>query len=363
MATELATTTPTSMNKGDGEYSYSQNSQLQRNGVELIKVLIKQGIAENLDLAQLFSSSSPKSFKIVDLGCSVGRNTFTAVQNIIQSVKLKYQTLSGSSKVALEFQVFFNDLASNDFNTLFKNLPLDRKYFCAAVPGPFQGRLFPEKSIHFIHSSFALHWLSNAPKELMDRHSPSYNKGRIYYPSAPKEVSKAYATQFGKDIGAFLDARAQEVVHGGLMAILILCIPDGVPYSQCYVLELYELLGTSISDMANEGLISEDKVDSFNLPIYNPTEKELKALIEKNACFSIEKMEPIHPTWNSDIRLVVLHFRAAWEGLVSDHFGNDIIDDLFDRLLKKVMASHVFTDSTCYELIVQLFVLLKRNDA
>lgn len=43
--------------------------------------------------------------------------------------------------------------------------------------------------------------------------------------------------------------------------------------------------------MAVKGLVSEDKVDSFNFPKYGPTPQELKDLIEKNGCFSIEKME------------------------------------------------------------------------
>jgi hypothetical protein len=71
--------------------------------------LVNEAIAEKLDINQLvFSSTSSKLFTIADLGCFVGPNTFIAVENIINYVKLKYQSF-GSNQEALEFQVFFND--------------------------------------------------------------------------------------------------------------------------------------------------------------------------------------------------------------------------------------------------------------
>jgi hypothetical protein len=83
-----------------------------------------------------------------------------------------------------EFQVYFADLPSNDFNTLLRTLPprladdmtvgdgktaaaLDednppasRSYFAAAVSGSHYRRLFPRQTLHFCHSSISLHWLS-----------------------------------------------------------------------------------------------------------------------------------------------------------------------------------------------------------
>ncbi|KAK6290147.1 hypothetical protein POUND7_001688, partial [Theobroma cacao] len=88
--------------------------------------------------------------------------------------------------------VVFNDIVSNDFNTLFKSLPSDRQYFVAGVPRRFQGRLFFKAFLRFVHSSYALLWLLNAPKELMDKNSHH-----------------------------FLAARAEELVDGGLMALVL----------------------------------------------------------------------------------------------------------------------------------------------
>ena len=205
----------------------------QREGVENALVLINEGITEKLDLEQIISSSASKAFTVADLGCSVGPNSVIAVQNIIESVKLKYQSLDTNNiQDDLEFQVLFNELVSNDFNTLFKSLPPVRQYFAAGVPGRFQDRLFPKASLHFVHSSYALHWLPNAPKELMDKNFPTFNKGRIYYNNSAKKVGEVYSAQFAKHMESFLGARAEELVVGGLTAIVLLCLPNDIPPSQ-----------------------------------------------------------------------------------------------------------------------------------
>uniref|UniRef100_A0A2N9IK40 Uncharacterized protein n=1 Tax=Fagus sylvatica TaxID=28930 RepID=A0A2N9IK40_FAGSY len=356
-------TESTPMKGGDGPYSYAHNSSYQRQGVEIARVLINEAIAEKLDIDQFFSSStSSKLFNIADLGCSVGPNTIIAVENIINSVKLKYQSF-GPNQEVLEFQVFFNDHASNDFNTLFKSLPSDKKYFAAGVPGLFQGRLFPKASLHFVHSSYALHWLSKVPKELIDKKSPAWNKGRIFYNNAPNEVREAYSAQFSKDIESFLNVRAQELITGGLMTLIILCVPDGSS-SQCSKFALFDLLGACLNEMSDVGLLSEDKVDSFNFPQYHPTRQELETLVKRNSCFSIERMEPlIFPErirMALDVQMVILQLRAAWEELIKGHFGNDIIDELFDLFKKKIVESSFLSQSSVMPML-EIYVLLKRK--
>lgn len=177
------------------------------------------------------------------------------MEEIIDAITKNYKSQK-SSNPSPEFHVFFNDKTSNDFNALFLSLPQDRKYFVAAAPGSFHRRLFPKSSMHFMHSSYALHWLSGAPKESMDRNSPAWNKGRVHYWSAPEEVIRAYETQFAMDMEGFLNARAEELVNGGMMVIIMPGVPFGMPFSQLTNGLIYDLMGSCFMDMAKEVRLS-----------------------------------------------------------------------------------------------------------
>ncbi|XP_028804074.1 probable S-adenosylmethionine-dependent methyltransferase At5g38780 [Neltuma alba] len=205
------------MNGGDGQYSYAQNSNHQRTGADTTKHIAKEVILEILDLETLLQDTS-KVFHIADLGCSVGPNTFFTVQNIIDAVNLTFQSQTHSTiDSSLELQVFFDDHVGNDFNSRFNSLPDDKQYHATAMPGSVYGRLFPESSIHIFNSSYALHWLSNVPKEIVAKNSHAYDKGKIYFTSeVDKEVAEAYSAQFARNIESFLNFRALELVPGGI---------------------------------------------------------------------------------------------------------------------------------------------------
>ncbi|PIA54951.1 hypothetical protein AQUCO_00901095v1 [Aquilegia coerulea] len=342
------------MNAGEGPLSYTQNSYHQKEGLITSKAIIDEAIAERLDIKR-FSTSCP--FTIADFGCSTGPNTFVLVQNVIEAVEAKYKQCPSLSSHVPEFQVYFNDHVSNDFNTLYKSIPFDKKYFVAGVPGSFFGRLFPKASLNFAHSSYALQWLSMAPTELLDKESPAWNKGRITYANAPEEVFKAYSAQFAKDMTSFLNARAEEVVPGGLVALLLVGTTDDVLSHQSVFVRLFGLMGSCLMEMAELGLLSETEIDSFNMPVYNTSPKEMKGLIEENGCFSIESMDPIvHEV--PDAKTCSIHLRAGMEGVLKEHFGSEIMDELFHRFTKKIEESSILSI-----LPNELSVILKRKVA
>lgn len=346
---------------GDGPYSYTRNSHFQRAATTAAKAVIDDAIAEKLDLEKI-RSASERTFRIADMGCSVGPNTFIAAENIINAVQHKYQ-LQGLASHIPEFQVFFSDHASNDFNTLFTSLPPERQYFAAGVPGSFYGRLFPKSSLHFVHSSYALQWLSEVPAELLNKNSPAWNKGRVHYTGAPDDVARAYTAQFSLDMSTFLDARAEEITVGGMMVLIIPAIPDGIPHSRVPGGVMFDFLGLSLMDMAKEGLISEADVDSFNLPVYATSAREMTELVAKNGRFSIDRMEMTSPRSRMDGPIsgqaCTMHLRAGMAGIISKHFGAEIIDELFHRFYKKTQEFSDRLDST-YDKGTQICVILTR---
>ncbi|KAJ0476418.1 putative theobromine synthase [Helianthus annuus] len=123
-------------------------------------------------------------FMIADLGCSSGMNTLLVASNIIN---ILHEVCHENNRKTPQSQVCLNDLFGNDFNNLFKLLPdfydnLKKDQgesiggcFVSVVPGSFYGRLFPDKSLHFVHSSYSIQWLSQVPYQSNSISSYIYN--------------------------------------------------------------------------------------------------------------------------------------------------------------------------------------------
>ncbi|KAJ7970305.1 putative S-adenosylmethionine-dependent methyltransferase [Quillaja saponaria] len=343
------------MKGGDGQYSYRNNSNAQKEAADQAKLKLEVAIIENLDIENVTPTSY--TFSIADLGCSVGPNTFIAVNNIIEAVKQSYKTKFGKLNNLPDFQVYFNDHTSNDFNLLFSNLPNTREYFAAGVPGSFYNKLFPKSSLNFVYSAFAIQWLSKVPQELSDLNSPLCNKGRIHYANAPNEVGKAYYSQYEKDMEIFLQARAQELVPGGLMTILTPGRRDGNLPAQTSLGPFFLPLETSIVDLANEGILSKEALDLFNVPMYYPSKEELQTQITRNGCFSIVKVEEYSPEF---LPLVsAQQCRAGFENIITKNFGHKIMEQVFERYSNKIagLPPLVANDGTR----TGFFVILKHN--
>lgn len=343
----MTTTFP--MSAGDGPYSYSRNSHLQKEVLDGAKEMMRDAIIQKLNIKDMLPSSN--TFCIAEFGSSVGPNTFSAMQHVVEALKEKYHKDN-----IPEFQIFFNDHITNDFNTLFRSLPVDRSYYSFGAPGSFHGRLFPSRSIHFAHCSCAIQYLSKIPKELLDEKSPSWNKGLIHYVGASNvEVVKAYFAQFEKDMEMFFNARAEEIVPGGMMVIV-------TPLSG--YIRLLGLFGSSLMDLVHEGKLDELLVDSFNLPMYYPTHEDMTKVVERNGYFSIEKMESTYIKSKlvdeADAKTLMIDIRAVVEGLLINHFGSEIAEEACERTILKSDEISTWMKNN-YEKTSQLFVALKRK--
>ncbi|KAL3510654.1 hypothetical protein ACH5RR_030055 [Cinchona calisaya] len=347
-----------SMNGGEGPNSYSKNSKLQKEGLDKAKVFISESIAEILEIQK-----DLQVFTIADYGCSAGPNTFSTVETIIQAVQHKYKTHCPELKIP-EFLVFFNDHVINDFNTLFRTLPPGRQYMAAGVPGSFHGSLFPKSSINLMDSAFSLHWLSQVPQEVTEESSKMWNKGRISYPHSSNQIIEAFRAQFFSDMKAFIKERSEELAPGGLLVMLIPGRPDGTPPSECRAVHIFECLSETLADM---GLMSEDLVDLFNLPVFFPSASEVKEVIRCNSHLNIERVDEVHyginPSSPGYIESFKMHLRAGLEGILCKHFGPNLIDDIFDRYPEKLEDFFKTPSSTYLGKTDKLLLLVLRNNA
>ena len=80
--------------------------------------IVGEAIVKIVDILKISPSTT---IRVADLGCSVGPNTFFAMENILEAIELKCQNQGLDSQIP-EFQVFFND-----FSTLFASLSPSQK--------------------------------------------------------------------------------------------------------------------------------------------------------------------------------------------------------------------------------------------
>lgn len=156
------------MQGGDDDGSYAKNSEATASAIALCRPLISAAIQS----MKLFFNNNNKAdpdpdpliISIADLGCATGYNTLATIDMVVDSLRDRY---TKECRFEPEFQAFFCDLPSNDFNSLFRSLSMfsdnkRRQYYAAGVPGSFYRRLFPKGKLHVAVCLSALHWLSQA---------------------------------------------------------------------------------------------------------------------------------------------------------------------------------------------------------
>ncbi|XP_057469069.1 probable jasmonic acid carboxyl methyltransferase 2 [Actinidia eriantha] len=364
------------MNKGEGETSYAKNSTVQRKIISLANSITEEAVVG------ILCNNFPDSLGIADLGCSSGPNTLTVISEIIDIVRATSFRLD---RPIPEFRVSLNDLPSNDFNEVFKSLPefynkLKRekgggfnRCFISGVPGSFYGRLFPNKSLHFVHSSSSLHWLSQVPPALDSKARTHLNRGKLYISkTSPHCVLEAYLSQFEKDLFLFLKSRSEEMVPGGRMVLSFMGRRSVDPSAEesCYH---WELLAQALMSMASEGLVEEEKIDSFNVPYYAPCPEELKSVVKTEGSFVVDRLETFEIDWDGGVlsnsisearktdletfssgQRVAKTIRAVVEPMLESHFGKQIMDDLFYRY-SAIVDDYLSENRTKYIILVVSF--------
>ncbi|CAI9098474.1 OLC1v1035125C1 [Oldenlandia corymbosa var. corymbosa] len=343
------------MTGGIGKTSYSQNSHIQKNNSDKAKWMTVESVQ------QIYLTTTPKSFGIADLGCSSGPNTLTNIRDIMDEIEAISRT--ASQPAAPEFRVYLNDLHTNDFNALFQALPKfysDLKnrqssgsppsLYLAACPGTFYGRLFPDEYLHLIYSSNSLHWLSKVPPGIYDDNGKSINKGSVYITEkSPPEVAEAYVRQFQEDFSLFLHLRSKELVSGGGMVLILTGRnnPNHIDGGNSF---FWEILSRSLATLVQKGIVEEEKLDSYEVHFYAPSKEELEDLVRKEESLKLERIEMIETETNtggngsdgiSYGRKVAMTVRAVQESMIAHHFGEEILNELFEvygRLIDEEMV-------------------------
>lgn len=359
------------MNEGDGELSYSQNSFVQKGaslmGQPMLESAIQSIISEVKSLSKLI--------KVADMGCGVGPVPLALISLVIENVRRSCKKLNDDDvEEQREIIVFLNDLNSNDFRLLFRELlnmeVLKREdgvpsCFLMATPGSYYGRLFPRNTLHFVHANYTLHWLSQAPSDLYSEEGTPINKGNVYVSeTSPEIVAKAYLAQFEQDFTKFLKCRSEEVLSKGRMLLTFRGRQSSSDAATWQPWEL-KIFAQAINNLVSQGLIKEEKLDTFNFPYYGASKDEIQSIVQKEGSFEIEDVKEVaehvaHEIEDNWERAVTIgkFLRSFSESLISSHFGEDVLDSLYEKFTQ--LTSEHLADGEPAE-HYNIIVLLKKN--
>lgn len=93
-----------------------------------------------------------------------------------------------------------------------------------------------------------------------------------------------------------------------------------------------------------QGLLHGKDIDSFNLPLYYPSVDELKAIVQHEGSFRIDRLGTSQVNWDmhddeaisvydkgSCGKIAAMALRSVVEPMLAAHFGDAFMDKLFER--------------------------------
>ena len=93
-------------------------------------------------------------------------------------------------------------------------------------------------------------------------------------------------------------------------------------------------------------MIEEEKLDSFNIPVYEPTVEEIRHVIQEEGSFFLQQLEILILPWDEGLnegvdanikaQFMAKVARAIMEPLLSAKFGREVIIEVFIRYEKKL---------------------------
>lgn len=120
--------------------------------------------------------------------------------------------------------------------------------------------------------------------------------------------------------------------------------------------------------MCQQGRVKEEDLTTFNLPFYAPSVDEVTELIEESGLFDVEHTGVFESSWdphddsksNGDVvadcarsadSIANCSIRAVIKPLITDHFGESIVDELF-QVYVPIVAKHLEKGRAMYPVIV-----------
>lgn len=246
-----------------GEGFYDQHSEAQSLALAAVGDWLRQAVAD------LSLPAAPAPIVVADFGCSEGQNSIQEIGLVVQELRQRTsQPICG----------IHSDLPGNNFNRLFANLhdatrsnylqdhgQLRPNTFALAAAGSFYGPILPHGSVHVALSFFAVQWLDHTPKV----HVPDF----IGYTRNNPQAAAAFREQADRDLTGFLQHRADELVPGGKLLVVVPGAMNGRFCSQ----GVYDVITDAGQDLVRAGRIDRAAFEEFVFGVYFFAADELVA--------------------------------------------------------------------------------------
>jgi hypothetical protein len=260
-----ASSDPTIAMRGGGYYS--------DNAIGAKMVIDATGPVVDAALRGALASTSDKSFAIADFGAADGGTSLDLMRNVVRSVRA-----ACPDRV---ITLTYTDLPYNDFSALFRLLhglqgvadgvPLAHEpgLFTFASATSFHRQIFPDETLSFGFSASAMHWLSAKPGPIADH---------VHATGASESERASYRKQALSDWTTILLARARELVSGGRLVLVNLCVDEHGRYvGSTAEANLLDTLAKHWRALAAADIITADEYRAGTIQQYYGTVDDLIA--------------------------------------------------------------------------------------
>ena len=214
---------------------------------------------------------------MADYGSSTGANSIKAVRTAIECAR--------ADDPDRPIVAIHNDLPTNDWNQLFRNLTASPDSYLALAGPPvlplasavsFFLPAAPAGSVHLGVSFSAAHWLREQP-------TAAVPKG-FYFCEATGKARAELAQQADADWTAFLAARASDLAAGGRLLVQMVGSVAAArgrrrrsDETEVTARKLLRAMAEVATGMANNGIVDRGAVRRYVLPVYARTVDEARA--------------------------------------------------------------------------------------
>jgi hypothetical protein len=331
---------------------YDAHSQYQRAVADTAATLIAQSVGA-------ITLNPGDAFVVADYGSSTGANSIAALRTAIETAR----HLDAARPVV----TLHNDLPTNDWNQLFRNLATSPDSYLQ-VPGPpvlplasavsFFLPAAPPGSVRLGVSFSAAHWLREQPKAAVPN--------GFYFCEAMGKARTALAEEADADWTSFLQARASDLAAGGHLLAQMVGSATRVDGAEPDVTarKLLQAMTEVATGMANNGILDRGAVRRYVLPVYARTVDEALAPLARAGspvhdaftvieCRTDPVANPYFTKWSSDhdnaayARAYAAFVRGFTESSLREHLFvpsatktdvDSAVDEFFTRLTARFEA-------------------------